>query len=201
MKRFACLLFLPLLLALPGCQTATAPASAGVESHAEITLKEGDVIKVSFPGAPNLDSAPQPIRRDGKITLPLMGEAVAAGLTPVQLQNEILAAIGSQLLSKEVQVTVVSSTFSVYLDGAVMRPGKIDTDHPITILDAIMEAGGFDYSKANTTAVRVIRHPRGATAYAYYTVNVQSMMDGADKQPFYLQPGDIVHVDQKFSWF
>lgn len=201
MKRLAPLLLLPLLLALAGCETATAPASAGAESHADITLKEGDVIKVTFPGAPNLDSAPQPIRRDGKITLPLMGEATAAGLTPTELQNEILAAIGSQLLSKEVQVSVVSSTFSVYIDGAVLRPGKVDTDHPITIMDAIMEAGGFDYDHADTTAVKVIRHPRGAQSYSYYTVNLQSMLNGTDKVPFYLQPGDIVHVGKKFSWF
>ena len=57
-----------------GCEAPAPIPSAEAEQHNELTLREGDVIKISFPGAPNLDVAPQPIRRDGKISMPILGE-------------------------------------------------------------------------------------------------------------------------------
>jgi len=203
LARPASLPFLALALALlgGGCASAPPPSSGADEQHAEITLREGDVVKVSFPGAPNLDTAAQPIRRDGKITLPLAGEIPAAGETPASLQTQILKILGGQLTSKEVLVTVVSSSFAVFVDGTVLRPGKISSDHPLTVLEAVMEAGGFDYGKADTRNVLVIRHQAGAAGYDRFTLDIQSVLDGKQKNLFYLQPGDVVHVPEKFSWF
>jgi polysaccharide export outer membrane protein len=186
---------------LTGCQTTPQPTSTLEEQHAEITLREGDTIHVSFPGAPNLDVASQDIRRDGKITLPIVGEMSAVGLTPTELQNQILAKIGDQLLTKEVQVSVIKSTFSVYVDGPVGKPGQIDTDHPITIMEAIMEAGGFNYAMADMRHVQVLRHKGDSKTYTYLTLDLKSVFDGQQKDLFYLEPGDIIHVPQKFSWF
>ena len=73
---------------LAGCETpssdfptAAALASTNAES---ITLREGDVLKISFPGSPSLNTSQQ-IRRDGKISMPLVGEVDAVGLTPSEL--------------------------------------------------------------------------------------------------------------------
>lgn len=124
------------------------------------TLREGDTLKISFPGAPNLDTTQQ-IRRDGRITMSMVGEVMAAGLTPDALEKELLKGYSSQLLSKEVTVTVVSSSISVFVTGAVIRPGKVVSDHPISALEAIMETGGFDSVKADMKAVVVIRQEGG----------------------------------------
>jgi len=184
-----------------GCEAPPAVPSGAEEQHAELTLREGDVIKISFPGAPNLDVAPQPIRRDGKVTLPIAGEVTAVGLTPIALQEQLVKLFADQLQSKEVVVTVISSSFSIFVDGTVLRPGKIDTDHPITVLEAVMEAGGFDYTRADTERILVIRHKTGSKGYDYFTIDLKQVLDGKKTDLFYLAPGDVVHVPVKFSWF
>jgi len=163
-----------------------------------ITLREGDILKIAFPGSPSLDTSQQ-IRRDGKITLPLVGEVQAAGMSTETLQQNLVKLYAPQLATKEVVVTMASSTFPVFVTGSVIRPGKIVSDHPITALDAIMEAGGFDYTKANLKAVRVIRH-EGDRA-VNYTLNLKLVLDGKASKQFYLQPSDIVFVPERFSWF
>src|SRR5687768_13526872 len=142
-----------------GCQTTpSGPAiTATSENQApdtSVAFREGDVVKVVFPGATKLDTT-QAIRRDGKISLPVLGEITAAGLTPSELEKQILAVYGSELVSKEVNVTLESSVFSVFVNGAVVRPGKVPSNRPLTALEAIMESGGFDYARANLKAVRV----------------------------------------------
>jgi polysaccharide export outer membrane protein len=191
------------LLMFSGCQSPTTQSNDSVQAAAVRTealiLREGDVLRVTFPGAPNLDTPPQPIRRDGNITLPLIGEVKATGMTPTELEKELIKRYSTQLVSKEVSVTVVSSAYVVYVIGAVLRPGKIASDHPISALEAIMEAGGFDSSRANLKAVRVIRHEGGVTKN--YTVNLKNVLKGVKNEPFYLEPSDIVYVPERFTWF
>lgn len=183
-----------------GC---VAPAVTGSMNNSAkqaetFTLQEGDALKISFPGAPNLDSA-QTIRRDGKITLAMVGEISAIGRTPTELEQELLKLYASQLVSKEVTVMVTSSSYAVFVSGAVLRPGKISVDRPITALEAIMEAGGFDTAKADLRAVKVVRQEEGGTKN--YTINLKLILDGKSSEPFYLKRSDIIFVPEKFSWF
>jgi len=188
-----------ILTAVAGCQTAQTKASVEPADQANaIILREGDVLKITFPGAPNLNDSQQ-IRRDGKIVLSMVGEVVAAGLTPADLEKEILKLYSSQLVTKEVTVAVTSSSFPVFVTGAVIRPGKILSDHPITALEAIMEAGGFDYTKADLGHVRVVRNEKAGTKN--YTLNLKQALEAKQSTPFYLKPSDIVYVPEKFSWF
>jgi polysaccharide biosynthesis/export protein len=106
-----------------------------------IILREGDVVRITFPGAPTLN-ATQLIRRDGKITLPLLGEITAAGKTTQGLEAELIELYSPQIITKEVTVAVESSAFEVYVTGAVLRPGKVISSRPLTALEALMEAGG-----------------------------------------------------------
>lgn len=183
-----------------GCETPPPPSPmTAANSQPEVlTIREGDVLKISFPGAPTLDTQQQ-VRRDGRITMPLGGEVVAAGLTPNGLEQDLLKVYAAQLVSKEVSVTVVSSTFTVFVSGAVVRPGKIVSDHPLTALEAVMEAGGFDRTKADMRAVVVTR--QDASQYKNYTVDLKSVLDGKQTEPFYLKPADVVYVPELFSWF
>lgn len=188
-----------LLTAVTGCQTSPSgqPVGQALSQSESITLREGDTIKISFPGVSHLDTT-QEIRRDGKITLTL-GEVRAEGMTPSELGKEVARLYSSELVSKEVMVTVVSSSLPVFVTGAVIRPGKLQSNHPMTALEAVMEAGGFDYTKANTAAVKVIRHEGGQVKY--YTLNLKLALQGKPSAPFYLKPSDIIFVPEKFTWF
>ena len=176
--------------------TVPAPTTPSAPTY---VLRAGDTLKISFPGSPNLNSVQQ-IRSDGKITLSLgLGETDAAGLTVEALQKKLMNLYAPQLSSKEVTVEVQSSSFPVYVTGAVLHPGKITTDHPITALEAVMEAGGFDYTTANLKGVVVIRQEGNRTRN--YTLNLKRVMEGKVDKPFYLKPADIIYVPQRFSWF
>jgi polysaccharide export outer membrane protein len=191
------------VLAFSGCQT-TPPShlpvsSAGGETNTDaIVLRAGDAIKVAFPGSPNLDTA-QPIRRDGKIVMPLVGEVEAAGLSPDALQTKLVNLYKSQISSSEVLVTLESSSFPVYVTGAVVHSGKVNSDHPITALEAVMEAGGFDYNTANMKAVKVNRTENGVTKI--YILNLKDALEVGKKKPFYLKPNDILFVPQRLQIF
>jgi polysaccharide export outer membrane protein len=191
-----------LLLVATGCQTPPdlfmdLPRQNALQSDV-IVLHEGDTVRVSLPGAPNLNSVQQ-IRRDGRISLPLVGEFKAAGLTPPEMEKELIKLYSPQLQTKEVTVAVESSAFAVYVTGAVLRPGRITSDRPITALEAIMEAGGFDYARANMKAVAVIRRENGRTEH--HTLNLKRVLNGQQDDPFNLKPSDIIYVPERFSWF
>lgn len=186
------------LAAATGCQEPAVPTPlAQINNQPEVlTIHEGDGLKISFPSAPNLDTT-QLVRRDGRITLSMVGEVLAAGLTPAGLEQELIKLYAAQLVSKEVSVTVVSSSFSVYVSGAVLRPGKIMSDRPISALEAIMEAGGFDNVKANMRAVVVTRQEAGQ--YKNYTLDLKQVLEGKQTQPFLLKASDVVYVPERFS--
>jgi len=190
---------------LAGCQTPLEPDGQAAKTNTLtaktpelIILREGDVVKVSFPGSPTLDTSQQ-IRRDGRITLPLVGEVDAAGLTPTTLESNLVDVYAPQLSSKQVTVEVVSSSFPVYVTGMVLHPGKILSDHPISTLEAIMEAGGFDYSTADLKDVTVIR--REGNVMKNYKIDLKAVLQGKKSEPFYLKPADIVYVPKRFSAF
>jgi polysaccharide biosynthesis/export protein len=194
-----------LLAAVAGCQTdqftsanPNEPIAKPAAATEAITLREGDVLKISFPGSPNLDTTQQ-IRRDGKISLPLVGEVQAVGMSPSELENQLVNLYASQLVSKQVTVEVENSTFPIYVTGAVLRPGKILSNHPMTALEAVMEVGGFDYTKADLKHVTVIRQEENGTKK--YILDLKRVMDGETGEPFYLKPADIIYVPERFQWF
>lgn len=201
---------LGLLFVVSGCQsdksdnTGSQPLSGQLAEASKqlqsgsMTLREGDIVNISFPGSSTLDTSQQ-IRTDGKIVLPLIGEVTAAGRTPEDLQDELLKRYGPQVATKQVIVTVQSSTIPVYVTGAVLRPGPVTVNHPISALDAIMEAGGFDYTKASLRNVVVVRQEKDRTVR--YQLNLKKALAGTQGTPFFLKPYDIVYVPERFTWF
>ncbi len=186
------------LLFLAGC---AGPAKVATQATAELDpqiLHVGDVVRVAFPGTQNLDSTQQ-IRRDGKINLEIVGEVKATDKTPADLEKELIQLYSPHIVSKDVKVTVVSSTFSVFVIGAVMRPGKLQLERAVTAFEAIMEAGGFDMEKANMKAVVIIRHENGVNTN--YKLNLKTVLDGKPTEPFKLKAFDTVYVPEKFNWF
>ncbi|MDX2187604.1 MAG: polysaccharide biosynthesis/export family protein [Opitutaceae bacterium] len=196
------LILLPLVaFAFTACQTPPPAATGAVGSSQDqgpVVLREGDQIRIAFPGSPNLDTQ-QTIRRDGRITLPLLGEYVVAGKTPGDLEKALLEAYANQIVSKELSVTVIQSVYPVFVSGAVMRPGKIMADRPLTALEAVMESGGFNDMKADKTRVTVIRNDGGQAKHFY--LNLKAVLEGQSTEQFYLRPSDIVVVPERFSLF
>jgi polysaccharide biosynthesis/export protein len=189
-----------LLATVTGCETRRSDVAPPEPlKHIEtIQLREGDVLKIGFPGAPTLNTTQQ-VRRDGNITIPLLGELKVVGLTPTNLEQSLLKLYDAQLVTKEVSVSVESSAFPVFVTGAAIRPGKIMSDRPITVIEAIMEAGGFDYSKANLKKITVIRNQ--TNSIGQFIVNLKDVLNGKPSEPFYLKPSDIIYIPEKFSWF
>ena len=95
-------------------------------------------------------------------------------------------------------MTLESSIFAVYVTGAVLRPGKIMSDRPITALQAIIEAG-CDYNRANLKSVVVIRQENGQTER--HTLNLKGVLKGQGDDTFPLKPADVVYVPERFVWF
>ena len=196
-RHFLTALMAAATLTFAGCATPPPPPAVAVTAPV-ITLREGDTIKISFPGSANLDTTQQ-IRRDGKINLQLVGEVDAAGLTPDDLQKKLIDLYAPQISSKEVTVSLLSSTFPVFVNGEVAHPGKVMSDHPMTALEAVMEAGGFNPDTANMKAVKVNRLEGGK--YKSYQLNLKDILDGKTSAPFYLKPNDIVYVPERFQLF
>lgn len=191
-------LLLGLAVLLGGCQSAPPPTPTTQIKPGVQTLNAGDVIKIDFPGAANLNTQQQ-IRRDGMVNLFMIGETKAIGKTPGEFEKELVAAYDKQLISKEIKVTVVSSAFSVFVSGAVVRPGKVTSERELTAFDAIMEAGGFDEVNANKKHVKIIRLDNGKIET--FELDFNKILKGLGGEPFYLRAHDSIYVPAKISWF
>jgi polysaccharide export outer membrane protein len=101
----------------------------------------------------------------------------------------------SILKINEINVTRVVSAASVTVSGAVLRPGRIPMERPLTAMDAVMEAGGFDPNRAKLDKVTVYRIENGQQQR--YVLNLKRALRDGDPSPFYLKPFDIVHVPEK----
>jgi len=176
-------------------ESEAAPASESSEDDS-LQLIEGDVIEIYFPGAPEL-SGTQKVRRDGKITLAFVGEKEVTGLTSTGLEDKLLEWYDDQIVTKEVTVTLVSSSFPIYVQGMVLNPGEIINDRRITALEAVLKAG-YNPKQANLKKVTVIRVENGR--YMSHSLDLQAVLDGENVDPFFLQPSDIVKVPEKFIW-
>jgi len=186
----------PAISVAPG---ASAPAASSTTNSPSMVLREGDTVRINFPGAPSLDTV-QIIRQDGKITLDMVGEMKAAGLTPKELEQQLLKAYYDQLVVKEVTVTVQASQFIVYVTGMVLRPGKVISDRVLTPLEAVIEAG-IDNSRSNLKKVVVIREDIVNGRTESYKLNLDDVMKGRQTVPFILKSNDKVYVPEKFTWW
>lgn len=168
--------------------------SATSKSQASGELAPGDVISVSYPGAPDLNVS-QKIRADGRVSLPMVGDLKVAGRSLTSFQSDLQRRYRDKLQDSKVVVSVVSSAAGVYVTGAVIQPGKIPLDRPMTVVDAVMEAGGLSPT-ANAKKVSVVRTVNGA--YKRYNLNLEDALS-ARAAVFYLKPYDVIRVGQR-NW-
>jgi polysaccharide export outer membrane protein len=160
-----------------------------------VTLAPGDSLKISFPGAPEYNST-QKITIDGNISLPFVGEVHAAGKRIGQLQSNLSGMYEHQLQNSDVVVTLESAGTSIIISGGVRSPGKFNVDRPVTLLEAIFLAGGFN-EFANRKKVRVIRVADGH--YVTNTYDLAGAMHGKEASLVYLKGGDMIEVEER-TW-
>jgi polysaccharide export outer membrane protein len=131
------------------------PTAAPVDPNTYVIGPE-DILLVRVWREPELSGAVQ-VRPDGKITLPLIDEVDAAGLTPEALKNKIVEELGEFVNKPEVIVSVQSvQSKKYYITGEVHRTGTFPLVVPVTVLEALTNAGGFR-EFANLKKITILR--------------------------------------------
>lgn len=137
-------------------KAATEKASGPEKAHSDDTYVIGanDTLSINVWKEPEV-SRSVPVRSDGKISLPLVGELQAGGQTPRQLEQEITKRLQSYISEPEVTVIVTDSKSQrINILGMVARPGAYLLSGTTTVLDAIAMAGGFkDFAKKKSVYV------------------------------------------------
>jgi len=134
-----------------------------------------------------------PVRMDGNISLPLIHEIKAAGLTPIQLEEAIAEKLKGFYENPNVSVTVMeTNSFKVYVSGEVRTPGVYRLRSETSILQIIPMAGGFtDWAKQKK--ILIIRKENGKEKRL--TVDYKKAMKGDDPNSnIVLKPGDTIIV-------
>jgi polysaccharide biosynthesis/export protein len=135
-----------------------------------------------------------PVRSDGRISLPLVGEVQAAGRTPLQLEQDIASKLRNYIAEPEVTVMVQqinSEKFNIL--GQVAKPGSYSLTHAVTVLDAIAVAGGFrDFAKQK--GIYILRqNPSGGQSRLAF--NYKDVIKGKNpEQNIKLEPRDTIVV-------
>jgi len=175
--------------AAPVTDAAPAPPPA---PEVKVVLQPYDTIRIKFLYWPELDDE-QMIRPDGKISLLMIGEIEAQNRTPDELQKELVKLYESKVNEPEINVVVSSlANNRVYVGGEVSTPGLILIQGRLTALGAIMQAGGFIESSAKKSSVVIVRQ-QGDKQFAR-TIDLRAALNGAETEPFLLQPYDILYV-------
>lgn len=188
------------LLALPASgQQASAPAASAQSPAAKpatadpnYVIGPQDMLDISVWKEPEISRA-VPVRPDGKISLPLLNDVQAAGLTPSQLMNQIATGLSKFMNNPEVTVIVTQiNSQHVYVLGEVMRSGGYMLLPGMTVLQAISNAGGLTQF-ANSKKIYVLR-PDGAKQDKLY-FNYKEVLDGKHpEQNIPLKSGDTIVV-------
>ncbi len=185
------------LLFCAGCQTKTAQYPEELVPKTPSYLTAGDMVKITFPAAPELNQT-QKVGTDGTLSLPLIGEVHAAGKSPGELQTELATLYKPQLQDNEVLVTMESRAVPVVVSGAVQHPGKVVFERPATVLEAVMEAGGFT-PEADLKRVSVIRIVKGE--HQTHLFDLRPVLRGLPTRAVYVSGGDVIYVPEKLLNF
>jgi polysaccharide export outer membrane protein len=169
--------------------TAAAPAATVVDAG-DFKIGPEDVLDIQVWKNPDL-SRVVPVRPDGRISLPLVNDITAAGLTPTQLRAQITQRLTPFIPAAEVSVIVREvHSFKVSIVGAVRMPGTYEVKSSATVLDIIARAQGLgDFADRN----RIVVHRKGTSGTVQMPFNYDRVSDGKAEN-FVVQTGDIIVV-------
>ena len=174
-------------------KSAAQPAlPEGVPTPADYVIGADDQLSIVFWRDKDMTSDVG-VRPDGKISLPLINEVMAAGLTPEQLRVKITEASSKFIEDPEVSVVVKQiNSRRIYVTGQVGRPGPYPLSGPTTVLQMLATAGGVgEYSKSDR--IVVMRTENGKTVS--HKFNYKDVSQGKKlEQNIELKPGDTIIV-------
>lgn len=188
-------------LVLGGCSSfvvnsSPTPTSQDYQSEyrvQEYRIQPGDQMDIKFFYNPELNESIT-VRPDGRVSLQLAQEILAAGLTPVELTRVLKQNYARELDRPE--IAVIMRGFAgqrIYVDGEVNKPALVPYSAPMTVLQSIAVAGGLKDSARPSEIVVIRRGPEDKPRV--FAVNLTRVLDGTDTgQDVALVPFDIVYV-------
>jgi polysaccharide export outer membrane protein len=169
-------------------RSESSPAKPAANIAADYRLVPGDKLRIEVYKDPQLSQSVQ-VRPDGKITLPLANDVMAAGQTPAELRDSIASSLKPYISNPTVTVMVVETVPPViYVMGEVNQPGaqQLPLTGRLDVMQALAAAGGFkDFADTKNIKVR-----RGSELLKF---NYKDAVDGRGT-PIVLKPGDTVIV-------
>jgi len=167
------------------------PAAMPQADSSTYIIGADDVLSVNVWKEPDLTST-LPVRADGMISLPLLHDVKAAGLTPMQLATDITEKLKKYLSEPHVNVTVTQmNSQRIYAMGEVLHPGSINLMPDMSVLQALASCGLTQF--ANTKGIYVLRKEGGVQKKI--AVNYKKLIKGeAMDQNVILKPGDTIVV-------
>jgi polysaccharide export outer membrane protein len=169
--------------------TAATPTPA---SDADYKIGPQDVLRIDVWKEPDITRV-APVRPDGRISLPLLNDVQAAGLTPTQLAATLTEGLKKFITNPQVTVSVSEiNSRRVYVTGEVTKPGAFPLLPNMTVLQALSSSGGFSQF-AKVKGIYVLRVEDGKQVK--HPFNYKDVVSG--KKPelnIVLQPGDVIVV-------
>ncbi|MGA9388929.1 MAG: polysaccharide biosynthesis/export family protein [Candidatus Sulfotelmatobacter sp.] len=174
---------------MPGATVQPSAAAAG--AAADYVIGPDDTLHVSVWKEPDL-TATLPVRPDGKISLPLLNDVPAAGLTPMQLASSITEKLKKYIADPRVTVVVTAmNSRRIFVTGEVLHPGAMPLLPNMTVLQALSSAGFTQF--ANVKGIYILRTENGRQVKL--TFNYKEVVKGNHpEQNIMLKPGDTVVV-------
>jgi polysaccharide export outer membrane protein len=159
-------------------------------------IQSGDQLDVKFFYNPELNEQVI-VRPDGRVSLQLANDIMAAGLTPLQLTDQLKKKYSVEIKKPEVAIIVRTFTSQrVFVDGEVYRAGLVPLNEPMTVLQSISQAGGIK-DTALLSGVIVIRRTLD-NKLATMQLNLEKAIDNSDmSQDVTLKSNDIIYVPKK----
>jgi polysaccharide export outer membrane protein len=169
----------------------TTNAASGSPAGPEYVIGPQDVLHIAVWKEADL-TATLPVRPDGKISLPLLNDVQASGLTPKQLADSVTEKLKKYIADPRVTVVVTEiNSKRVYLVGEVLHAGAMPMLPNMTVLQALSSAGLNQF--ANTKRIYVLRTENGKQQKM--PVNYKKLVKGEQiEQNYLLQPGDTIVV-------
>ena len=153
----------------------------------------GDILEVQVWKEPDLSRLPVPVRIDGRISLPLLGDVEAAGKSIKELTLFMEKKYSEVVTEPAVSVMLIESrSWRYYIVGEIASPGEFNIDYPLTVLQVIARSGGF-LEWAKKSKISIIRRQSGKEIILPF--DYDSLVKGQNlDQNIYIAPGDTVIV-------
>ncbi len=195
----------PALLIAALALASASPAAAQVVIRSEddppnaYAIGIGDVIEISVWKSPEL-SVSVPVRPDGRVSVPLLGDIQAAGMTPLALKEQLAHDFKTYVTAPEVSVVIKEiNSRKVFVTGEVKTPGSFDLQPRAKLMQILAMAGGLTpYAKGRVIVLRDNRDGRESTDKGggpdqRYEINIDAIVSGKRPQDnIILQPGDTL---------